>query len=56
MELTHAARGEVIDENALARLIEGELASAPRVRQGRERSLLGARLPEALARLMSPLL
>lgn len=40
----------------LARLIEGELAHAPRVRQGRKRSLLGARLPEALARLMSPLL
>ena len=40
----------------LARLIEGELASAPRVRQGRRRSLLGARLPEALARLLSPLL
>ena len=42
--------------SALARLIEGELASAPRVRQGRRRSLLGARLPEALARLLSPLL
>ena len=41
---------------ALAQLIEGELASAPRVRQGRHRGLLGARLPEALARLMSPLL
>jgi cardiolipin synthase len=40
----------------LARLIEGELAHAPRVHQGRQRSLLGARLPEALARLMSPLL
>lgn len=40
----------------LAQLIEGELASAPRVRQGRQRSLLGARLPEALARLLSPLL
>ena len=40
----------------LERLVEGELASAPRVRQGRRRSLLGARLPEALARLMSPLL
>ncbi|MGJ4803286.1 cardiolipin synthase [Luteimonas sp. SDU82] len=40
----------------LAQLIEGELASAPRVRQGRHRSLLGARLPEALARLLSPLL
>ena len=35
---------------------EGELAQAPRVHQGRRRSLLGARLPEALARLLSPLL
>lgn len=41
---------------AMAQLIEGELASAPRVRQGRRRPLLTARLPEALARLMSPLL
>ena len=41
---------------AMERLIEGELASAPRVRQGPRRSLLGARLPEALARLLSPLL
>ena len=41
---------------AMAQLIEGELASAPRVRQGRQRPLLTARLPEALARLMSPLL
>ncbi|TYT27573.1 cardiolipin synthase [Luteimonas viscosa] len=41
---------------ALARLVEGELAHAPRVRQGRHRGLLTARLPEALARLMSPLL
>lgn len=40
----------------LERLIEIELASAPRVRQGRHRPLLTARLPEALARLMSPLL
>jgi cardiolipin synthase len=40
----------------LARLIEGELSDAPRVHQGRQRPLLGARLPEALARLMSPLL
>ena len=40
----------------LARLVEGELAQAPRVHQGRRRSLLGARLPEALARLLSPLL
>ena len=40
----------------LAALIEGELAHAPRVQRGRKRSLLGARLPEALARLLSPLL
>lgn len=40
----------------LERLVEIELASAPRVRQGRHRPLLTARLPEALARLMSPLL
>ena len=41
---------------ALAQLIEGELASAPRVRPGRQRWLLTARLPEALARLLSPVL
>ena len=41
---------------ALARLIEGEFASAPRVREQRSRSLWTVRLPEALARLMSPLL
>ncbi len=41
---------------SLAGLIEGELASAPRVQRGRPRPLLRARLPEALARLMSPLL
>ncbi|MGY1530578.1 cardiolipin synthase [Luteimonas sp. A649] len=40
----------------LAALIEGEFAHAPRVQQGRHRGLLRARLPEALARLMSPLL
>jgi len=40
----------------LARLIESEFAHAPRVRDDRERSLLGARLPEAFARLLSPLL
>ncbi|HST45720.1 MAG TPA: cardiolipin synthase [Luteimonas sp.] len=40
----------------LAALIEGELAHAPRVHQGRPRSLVGARMPEALARLLSPLL
>lgn len=41
---------------ALAALIEGELAHAPRVQRGRHRPLLRARLPEALARLLSPLL
>ena len=40
----------------LARLIEGEFASAPRVRPQRARGLWAVRLPEALARLMSPLL
>jgi cardiolipin synthase A/B len=40
----------------LARLIEGEFASAPRVRDDRRRALLRDRLPEALARLLSPLL
>jgi cardiolipin synthase len=40
----------------LARLFEHEFASAPRVRGDRDRPLLSARLPEALARLMSPLL
>lgn len=40
----------------LAALIEHYLTSAPRVRKGRPRSLLGARLPEAFARLLSPLL
>ena len=41
---------------ALARLIEGEFAHAPRVRAERARPLWTARLPEALARLLSPLL
>ena len=41
---------------ALARLIEGEFAHAPRVREDRPRPLLRARLPEAFARLLSPLL
>ena len=41
---------------ALARLVEGEFASAPRVRPDRARPLLAVRLPEALARLMAPLL
>ncbi len=40
----------------LERLIEADFAHAPRVRQGRRRPLLTARLPEALARLLSPLL
>ena len=40
----------------LATLIEGEFAHAPRVRNERERPLLRDRLPEALARLLSPLL
>lgn len=40
----------------LARLVEGELASAPRVHRDRARPLWRARLPEALARLVSPLL
>ena len=40
----------------LAKLIEGEFASAPRVRDDRHQSLFMTRLPEALARLMSPLL
>jgi cardiolipin synthase len=40
----------------LARLIEGEFASAPRVRAERAQPLWTARLPEALARLLSPLL
>lgn len=40
----------------LSALFEGELAHAPRVHRGRPRPLLRARLPEALARLMSPLL
>lgn len=40
----------------LARLIESEFAHAPRVHRGRRRPLLTARLPEALARLCSPLL
>jgi len=41
---------------ALAQLIEGEFAHAPRVRPDRARSLWRVRLPEALARLLSPLL
>lgn len=41
---------------ALAALVEGEFAFAPRVRADRNRPLFTARLPEALARLMAPLL
>ena len=40
----------------LARLVEGEFTSAPRVHRDRARPLWRARLPEALARLVSPLL
>ena len=40
----------------LERQIEREFAAAPRVRNDRTRPLLSARLPEALARLMAPLL
>lgn len=40
----------------LARVIEREFANAPRVREDRPRPLLRARLPEAFARLLSPLL
>jgi cardiolipin synthase len=41
---------------ALAQLIEGEFAHAPRVRTDRPRSLWRVQMPEALARLLSPLL
>lgn len=40
----------------LAKLIEREFANAPRVRDDRDRSFWRARLPEAFARLLSPLL
>ena len=40
----------------LARLIEGEFGHAPRVRDERARPLWTVRLPEALARLLAPLL
>lgn len=40
----------------LAHLIESELQDAPQVRNDRKRPLWTARLPEALARLLSPLL
>lgn len=41
---------------ALAGMLEGEFAAAQQVRNDRARPLLGSRLPEALARLVSPLL
>ena len=41
---------------SLARLVERDLAHAPRVRAERHRPLWRDRLPEALARLVSPLL
>jgi cardiolipin synthase len=41
---------------ALAALVEGEFARAPRVKPQRPQSLWTVRLPEALARLLSPLL
>lgn len=40
----------------LARVIEGEFAHAPRARHDARRPLLRERLPEALARLLSPVL
>jgi cardiolipin synthase len=40
----------------LAQLVEREFAHAPRVRDDRARPLWRSRLPEALARLVSPLL
>ncbi|MCI4568012.1 cardiolipin synthase [Lysobacter sp. CFH 32150] len=40
----------------LARLVEGEFTLAPRVHAERDRPLWRARLPEALARLVSPVL
>ncbi|AXK73195.1 cardiolipin synthase [Lysobacter sp. TY2-98] len=41
---------------ALADILQRDMCDAPRVRVDRHRSFLRARLPEALARLMSPLL
>ena len=50
----------LLDDEALAgqlgRHLEGEFASAPRVRRAARRPLFTQRLPEALARLLSPLL
>jgi cardiolipin synthase len=40
----------------LDRLLTGEFAHAPRVRADRPKPLWSVRLPEALARLLSPLL
>ena len=47
---------DAIVAGELARLIEGEFARAPRVREDRPRPLWRVRLPEALARLLAPLL
>jgi cardiolipin synthase len=41
---------------SLARVLEADLAHAPRVRADRRRAFWRARLPEAMARLLSPLL
>ena len=41
---------------AMAHHLEGEFGNAPRVREDRRRALFASRLPEALARLLSPLL
>lgn len=41
---------------SLADILQQDMCNAPRVRADRHRSFLRARLPEALARLMSPLL
>jgi cardiolipin synthase len=50
----------LFDDPAVAAMVdaqfEREFACAPRVRNERARPLLGARLPEAFARLLSPLL
>nr|WP_235893639.1 cardiolipin synthase [Lysobacter lacus] len=42
--------------SSLAKLLQNDLGHAPRVRVDRRRSFFRARLPEALARLLSPLL
>ncbi len=50
----------LFDDARIAAMLEQQIASefthAPRVRNDREQPLLSARLPEALARLMAPLL